>query len=56
MKLLEAMVEGEKDPEKAIPINAGRCEAQSGNVLCGNRARWWRWHQFRCAQHKDARA
>lgn len=55
VKLADAMEQGVADPEKAIPIHAGRCEARSGNVLCGNPARWWRWHQFRCPQHKDAR-
>ena len=55
MKLRDAMERGAIDPDEPQPIRAGRCEARSGVVLCGAPGRWWRWHQFRCSEHKDAR-
>lgn len=51
MKLIEAMNAGGREPEKAFPISAGRCEEPSGTVLCGARARWWYRNQFRCGSH-----
>lgn len=56
MHLADAMEAGREDPETPIRISAGRCEAKVGGVQCGSAARWWRWHQFRCSQHKETRA
>lgn len=55
MKLLDAMKAGRDAPDTPLPIRAGRCEAPSGNVLCGAPASWWVYNQFRCGKHKERR-